>query len=437
MARRTLRAEVRYLPGLEVHRDTATGEERHVLSVEAGLSSVRALHWVEKRPKGVRNDQLRFCLSDHLNSCTLELDEQGALLSREVYYPFGGTALWAGTSDIEAKYKTIRYSGKERDATGLYYYGYRYYAPWLQLWVSADPAGIVDGLNLYAFVVNGPMVRIDRDGRYYEGTDDEYERLVTDPVNGLGHQIVARGLSEFSFSEKMAITSNLDRARRAYEVAGLMMTEFEQESAPVVQDFYSLSSLTSLKDVVSRWQAVKDLIGGYQVEGGQDKFVKVRLPAGAKSRAYVYRSDAMGRIWMNENFISNNHDMLITLGHEVSHFVGTVDNFYLPSIGFKFSHKQLEAVDVNLERTRKVARDVLAGLDSPGYGPGTMREDERFIGRVNALVSQERPVNTWNEAVAKFNSDPAVRTAMAKNNADTTIFSAYSLQRVYERDISN
>ena len=73
-ARRTLRAEVRYLPGLEIHRDTATGEERHVLSVEAGLGRVRALHWVEKLPKGVRNDQLRFCLSDHLNSCTLELD---------------------------------------------------------------------------------------------------------------------------------------------------------------------------------------------------------------------------------------------------------------------------------------------------------------------------------------------------------------------------
>ncbi len=163
-ARRTLRAEVRYLPGLEIHRDTATGEERQVLGVEAGLSHVRALHWIGKLPKGVRNDQLRFCLNDHLNSCTLELDEQGALLSRETYYPFGGTALWAGSSETEVKYKTIRYSGKERDATGLYYYGYRYYAPWLQRWVSADPIGSADGLNLFSMVNNRPVSLKDEQG---------------------------------------------------------------------------------------------------------------------------------------------------------------------------------------------------------------------------------------------------------------------------------
>lgn len=436
-ARRTIRAEVRYLPGLEIHRETATGEEWHVISVEAGRSRIRVLYWVTKPPEGASNDQLRYCLSDHLNSCTLELDEQGGVVTREVYYPFGGTALWAGSSEIQVNYKTIRYSGKERDATGLYYYGYRYYAPWLQRWVSADPAGSIDGLNLYAFVVNGPMVRTDRDGRFYEGKDDEYERKVIDPVNGLGHEIVARGLSEFSFSEQMAITSNLKRARQAYQVAALMMKEFERESAPVVQDYYAAASLSELSDVVGVWQDADKLIGEYQSELGQDKFVKVRLSEGETKRAYVSKGDPHGRVWINESFISNNHDTLITLGHEISHLVGTEDNFYLPGIGFKFSHKQLEKVDVYLEATRKVSRDILAGLDSPGYGPGALAEDESFIGRVNLLVSQESQVSTWGEAVATFNSGPAVRVAMAKNNADTTIFSAYSLQRVYERDISN
>ncbi|WP_339500665.1 RHS repeat-associated core domain-containing protein [Pseudomonas silesiensis] len=161
---RTLRAEVRYLPGVEIHLDATTGEERHVISVEAGRSQVRALHWAAKLPGDVRNDQLRFCLSNHLNSSTLELDEQGGVLSREVYYAFGGTALWAGASEIEAKYKTIRYSGKERDATGLYYYGYRYYAPWLQRWVSPDPAGNIAGLNFFAMVWNNPVVLFDSNG---------------------------------------------------------------------------------------------------------------------------------------------------------------------------------------------------------------------------------------------------------------------------------
>ncbi|MCP1496823.1 insecticidal toxin complex protein TccC [Pseudomonas migulae] len=163
-ASRTLRAEVRYLPGLEIHRDSATGEERHVVSVEAGRSQVRALHWVTKLPCDIPDNQLRFCLSNHLNSSTLELDEQGGVLSREHFYAFGGTALWAGASEIKAKYKTIRYSGKERDATGLYHYGYRYYAPWLQRWVNPDPAGNVDGNNYFLYVSNNPVTYMDSQG---------------------------------------------------------------------------------------------------------------------------------------------------------------------------------------------------------------------------------------------------------------------------------
>jgi insecticidal toxin complex protein TccC len=50
------------------------------------------------------------------------------------------------------------------DDSGLYYYGARYYAPWLQRWVSADPAGDVDGLNLYGFVGGNPMRYVDTNG---------------------------------------------------------------------------------------------------------------------------------------------------------------------------------------------------------------------------------------------------------------------------------
>ncbi|WP_274594807.1 RHS repeat-associated core domain-containing protein, partial [Pantoea agglomerans] len=74
-------------------------------------------------------------------------------------------AVWTARSAVEADYKTVRYSGKERDATGLYYYGYRYYQPWAGRWLSSDPAGTVDGLNLYRMVRNTPIVLRDTDGR--------------------------------------------------------------------------------------------------------------------------------------------------------------------------------------------------------------------------------------------------------------------------------
>src|SRR3546814_11626617 len=68
-------------------------------------------------------------------------------------------------SAIDASYQTVRYSVKEMDLSGLYYYGARYYAPWLQRWVSADPAGDVDGLNRYTFVGNNPPRYLDTDGQ--------------------------------------------------------------------------------------------------------------------------------------------------------------------------------------------------------------------------------------------------------------------------------
>jgi RHS repeat-associated protein len=174
-------AEVRYLPNLEIRTNTATGETLHVVTIAAGSSSIRVLHWETGLPEGLVNNQIRYNLCDHLGSSSLELDQHTLLISREEYYPFGETAWWLGRNATEASYKSIRYSGKERDATGLYYYGFRYYAPWLNRWINPDPSGTIDGLNLYAFVANRPINRVDIDGRI--GSDDEPAKKKPKTVN--------------------------------------------------------------------------------------------------------------------------------------------------------------------------------------------------------------------------------------------------------------
>jgi RHS repeat-associated protein len=180
---RTVVAEVRYLPGVEIRTDSGTGKVLRVITALAGLNSVRVLHWEADPPSGVTNDQYRYSLVDHLNSCTLELADDARIISRETYYPFGATAWSAGPNDTDGDYKTIRYSGKERDATGLYYYGFRYYIPWLQRWLNPDPKGAVDGPNLYRMALNNPVTFIDDDGAVTR------KKL----ANGLWEPVIAAG----------------------------------------------------------------------------------------------------------------------------------------------------------------------------------------------------------------------------------------------------
>lgn len=172
--------EVFYLPGLEVRltgTDTNTSEHLEVITVQAGRSSIRCLHWISGKPDDVPNKQIRYGLNDSLGSCSMEFDGNAELLNHEGYLPFGGTAWWAARGELGGKYKTIRYSGKERDASGLYYYGYRYYAPWLQRWINPDPGGEIDGLNLYRMTNNSPITFLDTNGSLSVEAQTAYDSL--------------------------------------------------------------------------------------------------------------------------------------------------------------------------------------------------------------------------------------------------------------------
>ena len=162
--------ETMYLPNIEKWQykkpDQSIKQKYDVVHIHTGTSAnVRALCWEIGLPKEIENNQLRYRYDDGIGNSGLETDGQGKLVSYEEYYPYGGTAIWFSQNALEATYKTIRYSGKEKDATGLYYYGYRYYQPWVGRWLSADPAGTIDGLNLYRMVRNNPVTLHDPDGR--------------------------------------------------------------------------------------------------------------------------------------------------------------------------------------------------------------------------------------------------------------------------------
>lgn len=147
-----------YLPGFEIFR---SGEiERTTLTI---ADDKKCVLMVETDESG--SSRLRYQLGDHLDSTNLEADESGKIITYEEYYPYGGTSYRAATPDIRVSAKRYRYAGKERDdESGLYYYGSRYYAPWLGRWISCDPTGISDGLNLYQFVRGNPVGQTDPTG---------------------------------------------------------------------------------------------------------------------------------------------------------------------------------------------------------------------------------------------------------------------------------
>ena len=79
------------------------------------------------------------------------------------YGPFGELIHASGPM---AKVNLFRFSTKfQDDETGFLYYGYRYYVPGMGRWLSRDPIAERGGMNLYGFVRNCSIEKIDTDGR--------------------------------------------------------------------------------------------------------------------------------------------------------------------------------------------------------------------------------------------------------------------------------
>jgi insecticidal toxin complex protein TccC len=151
-----------YTHAFEVRQRMLAGvfePQRHVV-----ITSVGAARLVMNALNG--EAQLRFGFSDHLNSSGGEVDIAGKVITREEYAPYGGT-VGVNETAIEIDNMTqrkMRHAGKERDATGLYFYGWRYYQPEIGRWLSADPGGMIDGVNLFRMVKNSPVNFHDDDG---------------------------------------------------------------------------------------------------------------------------------------------------------------------------------------------------------------------------------------------------------------------------------
>lgn len=106
------------------------------------------------------NGSQRTLLTDALGSAIALTNSSGSVETEYTYEPFGSTSA-SGTSSSNS----AQFTGRENDATGLYYYRARYYSPSLQRFISEDPIGFSGGdKNLYAYVGNSPTNFTDPSG---------------------------------------------------------------------------------------------------------------------------------------------------------------------------------------------------------------------------------------------------------------------------------
>jgi RHS repeat-associated protein len=124
------------------------------------------------RPSGT----VHYYFSDQLGSASVITDASGNIKEQYFYYPFGGTQSSVGSDPNHYKFQ-----GKERDTeSGLDNFGARFDSSSLGRFMTPDWAakpttvpyakfGDPQSLNLYAYVENSPINRIDADGHMTSG----------------------------------------------------------------------------------------------------------------------------------------------------------------------------------------------------------------------------------------------------------------------------
>jgi len=125
-------------------------------------------------------EKVYYFLNDHLGNVDVVLDEEGNVVERADYLPYGNDRLRLDADGDGKDNDDHKFTGKEKDdETGLMFYGARYYDSAIGRFVSYDPMLLDEGskpltanlqnpqaLNPYTYALNNPVRYTDETGEY-------------------------------------------------------------------------------------------------------------------------------------------------------------------------------------------------------------------------------------------------------------------------------
>lgn len=115
-------------------------------------------HPASYEPLAVRIDgRCYFYHNDHQGTPQRITDDQGQVVWSAEYFAFGHASVKVGLIE-----NPLRFAGQYADSeTGLHYNRFRYYSPLLGRYLSVDPLRLLPGNNLYLYVRNNPINKLD------------------------------------------------------------------------------------------------------------------------------------------------------------------------------------------------------------------------------------------------------------------------------------